>query len=126
MVEGSLQTKSSASLKIGSHQLIAGLSASEGGQNEGPTPHELVEAGLAACTILTCQLYARRKQWPLEGIDVKVEITKEERGQAHFVVRVHFAGPLSDEQRDRLRDISARCPIHRLLESEITLETVMT
>ena len=88
-----------------------------GGLGLGPTPHDLVSAGLAACTTQTLRLYAKRKAWPLGA--VHVEVTHERKaGETPadtFNRKISLGGDLDDEQRARLMQIADMCPIHRLL-----------
>ncbi|MNL62914.1 OsmC-like protein [compost metagenome] len=77
---------------------------------------------MTACTIITVQMYANRKQWKLESTDVKVKVESE--GAKSVLSReITFRGELSDEEKDRLLDIANKCPIHRLLTSEVTINT---
>lgn len=125
MITAQLTEGLTATLQIGKHTLVSGVKESLGGKDEGPDPHELLEAALVACTIITVQMYAARKQWPVEQIDVTVKITSETKEGTHIKRQVSFIGDLSDEQRQRLREIADRCPIHRLLSGPISIETEM-
>ncbi|MBC7466012.1 MAG: OsmC family protein [Bdellovibrio sp.] len=111
-----------ADLNIRTHKLVSGLTATNGGNDEGPNPHEMVEAALAACTILTVQMYANHKGMKLESTDVAVKITSE-GADSVFSLEVSFRGDLTPEERERLGQIAQRCPIHKLLVSNIKIET---
>lgn len=125
MVNGRRKELLVAELVVRDHHLLSGLAAKLGGADEGPDPHELVEAALAACTILTAQLYANRKGWKLESTDATVKIVEE--GAATKIAReVSFRGDLTDDERNRLLQIVNMCPIHKLLESNITIQTTVT
>jgi putative redox protein len=99
------------------------------GTDEGPTPYELLLGALGACTTLTLRLYAERKGWPLEAVKVDYEFTREHGrdcdeceadDDARLEViraKVLIRGNLNDEQRERLREIVTRCPVHRTLET---------
>lgn len=110
-------------VRIGPHNLVADESASEGGDDAGPAPHEWVLAGLGACTSMTVKLYADRRGWPLESVHVRVE---GQHVDGAFVltceVRLMGAG-LTDEQRARLLGIANKCPVHRSLTGPIRIET---
>jgi uncharacterized OsmC-like protein/esterase/lipase len=96
-----------------------------GGLGSGPTPYELVAAGLGACTAMTTRLYAGRKGWPLEGVHVAVRHDKL-AGQTPadtFHRAIGFDGPLDAEQRARLYEIADKCPVHRTLEAGARVET---
>jgi len=105
-------------MQIRDHTLIADEPADKGGEDLGPTPMELLLASLASCTAITLEMYAGRKQWPLEG--VTVEISKEPDPESPHKAdllhqRITLDGPLDDEQRARLLLIAGRCPVHRLI-----------
>ena len=106
----------------GTHTILADVSEKEGGRDEGMSPHKLLEAALAACTGITLQMYADRKQWPLEGADVEVRFVSE--GAESVIARkIHLRGNLDDEQRARLLDIANKCPIHNVLTRPTTIQT---
>lgn len=106
------------------HQIISGVTKQNGGDDEGMNPHELLEASLASCTIITVQMYANRKAWPLESIGVVVT-TDSEGSNSHLTRQITFTGELDEEQVTRLLDIANKCPIHKLLTSNIEIETIL-
>ena len=89
----------------------------QGGLDIGPTPHDLVAAGLAACTAMTLRLYANRKAWPLGEVHVEVTHSRSPTEIPHdtFHRSLRMEGDLDAEQRQRLAEIAEMCPIHRLL-----------
>lgn len=114
--------KTSVALSNGVHQIISDVAKQIGGEDEGLNPHELVEAALGACTTLTLEMYARRKNWDLTNLVVNVKIVKE--GKESVIERaITFGEQTTREQRDRLLEIANKCPIHNLLESSIKVET---
>lgn len=123
MVTGTRTSGIAAHLKVRQHEMIADEGPAVGGEDAGPTPHEMIEAALAACTIMTLQLYANRKEWPLEGADVAVRIEKEDRKETLILKEITLRGNLSEEQKTRLLEIADKCPIHRLLLSSMQIRT---
>lgn len=106
------------------HALLTDVSSQEGGDSLAPDPHALLDAALGACTALTLKLFAARKGWPLENADVV--ITHEESpGHYRLQRRITLHGPLADEQRQRLLEIANKCPIHRVLSGEISIDTAL-
>ncbi len=104
------------------------------GTDSGPTPYDLVMAGLGACTSMTVRMYAARKQWPLEQVTVSLCHSRihardcadceTQTGRLDQVERViYLVGDLDDEQRRRLLEIADRCPVHRTLRSEVSIVT---
>ncbi|MGE5651046.1 MAG: OsmC family protein [Bacillota bacterium] len=109
-------------IEIGPHHLLTDAPAALGGEDTGPEPHDLLAAALAACTALTVTMYAKRKGWPLDDIDVRIEHGKLE--QAYVLTRrIAYIGDLSPEQRDMLTAVANKCPVHKTLSGEIRIVT---
>ncbi|WP_142409266.1 OsmC family protein [Bacteriovorax stolpii] len=124
MITGVRKEDLVAQITARGHEIVSGLPTTLGGKDEGPTPHEIFEASLSACTILTVQMYAKRKGIKLESANVDVKIVKE--GPESVLTReISFVGDLSEEERARLAEIAEKCPIHKLMESQIKIETVI-
>ena len=120
-------------ITAGSHTLVADEPREAGGSDAGADPYSLLLAALGACTAMTLQIYARRKEWPLEKVEVRLEHSRihaqdcndctSKDGRIDRIERhISLIGPLSDEQRTRLLEIAARCPVHRTLTSEISIK----
>ena len=104
-------------------ELIADEPTDHGGQDLGLRPHELLLSGLAACTAITLRMYAARKQWPLEAVDVRLRYSRRDGSGTTIVREVVLEGALDADQRARLLEIAEKCPIHRLLTGEVVIET---
>jgi putative redox protein len=108
---------------IRQHRLLADEPTDMGGQDQGPSPQELLAASLASCTAITIEMYARRKGWEVGEVEVECTYSQAERGSpTRFELVLRLPASLQDEQRDRLRDIAARCPVHRTLEGEAVFQ----
>jgi putative redox protein len=101
----------------------------DGGTDTGPRPSQLLASSLAGCTAITIELYAQRKGWDLDGLEVAVDMSSEDESvpphavPTHFTVEVALPEGLDDEQRRKLMVIAGKCPVHKLLEkgAEITV-----
>jgi putative redox protein len=110
-------------VKAGDHTLTVDEPVEAGGQDEGPSPQELLAAALASCTAVTMEMYAQRKGWDTAGLEVDVEYTPAERGcPTRFDLVLKMPAHLDEEQIDKLRVIAAKCPVHRTLEGEVMFE----
>jgi putative redox protein len=110
----------SHTIAIRDHQLVADEPRSAGGDDEGPSPEELLAASLASCTAITIEMYAQRKGWDVGPVEVDVQYSPAERGcPTKFELVLHLPAQLADDQVDQLRVIAAKCPIHRTLDGEV-------
>ena len=118
------------------HSLTADEPASVGGNDFGPSPYELVSAGLGACTVMTLHMYARRKKWPLKEVRVHIDHSKDHAEDCtnpdnpqskvdHFNRLLEIEGDLSQEQRERLIEIADKCPVHRTLHNPVKVITTL-
>lgn len=122
VVAQSLKDTTAVDLTAATARWLADLDPSAGGGGTDPTPHQLLDSALAACTALTLQLYAKRKQIPLAG--VRVEITHEEDAQVYRMRRqVTVEGDLSEAQRNDLLRVANACPIHKALHKTFDIAT---
>jgi putative redox protein len=123
-------------ITVGSHELFADEPLPIG-DDAGPTPYDLLLAGLGACTSMTVRMYANKKGWPLERVEVRLRhkrIHAEDCAEcetkigfiSHIERSITLVGDLDDDQRERLLAIAERCPVHQTLTSEINISTSLT
>src|SRR5918999_3962187 len=115
------------------HTFLADEPVEAGGEDAGPDPYTLLLAALGSCISMTVNLYAKRKQWPLERVTVRLwqsrihakdcqECAEGTQGYIHRIERtVTFEGNLTEEHRARLKEISHKCPVRKTLTSPIVI-----
>ena len=110
-------------LKVGGHQLTVDEPETQGGQDMGPSPQELLAASLASCTAVTMEMYADRKGWDVNGLEVDCRYSPAERGcPTRFELVMRMPSHLTEEKVERLQVIAAKCPVHRTLEGEVAFD----
>jgi putative redox protein len=115
--------KLSQEVTIRTHGLTADEPPDHGGEDEGPSPQELLAASLASCTAITMEMYAARKGWDVGDMTVEVNFEPAQRGSpTRFDMVVKMPKELPEEVRERLMQIAAKCPVHRALEGEVMFE----
>ncbi len=113
--------------RSGAHRFATDGSVAEGGDDSGPSPHDLYDAALGACKALTVVWYARRKGMPLEDVQVQVErdASEERHGVYRLTTAIKVSGALSEGQRQELLAAASKCPVHKLMTS-VTTEIATT
>ncbi|HUR82761.1 MAG TPA: OsmC family protein [Thermoanaerobaculia bacterium] len=124
-------------VEAGPHTFVLDEPENAGGTGSGPTPYDMLASALGGCTAMTLEFYAKREKLPLEGVDVSVTHDRQNvkdcadcTTQAGFIhrfrveIRLHGAA-LSDEQRQKLLTVAARCPVARTLQSEMRVDEVL-
>jgi uncharacterized OsmC-like protein len=121
-------------IRAGRHRLLADEPVAEGGADTGPGPYDILLAALGACTSMTIALYARRKRWSLDKVVVRLRHSRmhaqdcadcETKDAMLDLIEceISLSGELLQDQRNKLKDIAERCPVHRTLTSEIKIRT---
>jgi putative redox protein len=113
-------------LTNGRQELTGDEPKSSGGSDLGFSPGELLCSALATCTCVTLRMYADRKQWDLEGVEVSVAMEKDALQNVTHIKRViQLSGNLTHEQKERLFEIAEQCPIHKTLTNPIQIKTAL-
>ena len=107
------------------HRFAVDEGPANGGDDAGPTPHDLYDAALGACKALTVLWYAQRKGLPVEDIAVTVDrdASDERAGVYRLRATLALTGPLTDAQRHELLAVAGKCPVHKLM-TQATTEVV--
>jgi putative redox protein len=115
-------------ISSGSHHFAADVPTDKGGLDTAATPHEMLLGALGACTAITVEMYAKRKEWPLKGVNVKVteeSVEVEGKKVTKFVREIDLEGNLTAEQIDGLKAIADKCPIHKILTAQNQVTTAV-
>lgn len=116
------------------YQLAADEPKEVGGSGLGPTPYDYLLSSLGACTAMTLRMYASRKQWPLEGVEVYLKHAQDyhqdcmhcEKSSAKVDIierQIQLIGDLDEQQIKRLMNIADKCPVHKTLTSTTIIKT---
>lgn len=105
----------------GRHLIVTDEPERLGGTDDGPAPHELLPAMLASCVSTMIVLYAQKRDWELEDVQVHVDYDPDVTPR-HVRVRVHLPASLSSDQVKRLRRVAQTCPARRALEAGFTFD----
>ena len=107
-----------------SNELFVDEPVSNGGNDEGFSPGEMLASALASCTCITLRMYADRKKWNLEHVEAEVDFSfNNDLNISTFQRKIKLTGNLSDEEKKRLLFIAEKCFIHKVLSNPITINT---
>jgi putative redox protein len=102
----------------GGHTVLVDEPTEAGGTDIGPSPTRLLAASLASCTAVTMEMYAERKGWDIGAVEVEVDVEYDGYTPRWFGVSLRLPEELNEDQRERLVQIAAKCPVHKVLAGE--------
>jgi putative redox protein len=119
-------------ISTGKHHIAADAPKAFGGEEAAPDPHELLLAALGACSSITMQMYAKRKGYPLNGVDIQLSETKQDDtqnpGQSMTLISkdIKVSGELTPDQVNDLKAIADKCPVHKLISGNKQINTTIS
>ena len=123
-------------ITAGRHHLVADEPVSAGGTDRGPGPYDLLMGALGSCMSMTIALYARTKKWPLENVVIRLRhsrvyakdcidcVVRDDTLLDRVETNVELSGALTPEQERKLMEVAHKCPVHRTLKSQISIQEV--
>ncbi|HCU43549.1 MAG TPA: OsmC family peroxiredoxin [Sphingobacterium sp.] len=127
IVKASIGTdKYKTSVIAGKNSIVVDEPLDKGGLDLGFQPQELLAASLASCTAITLKMYADHKEWTVNSFQVDVMIEQsDDKSTTKFVRKISFEGKLDEKQHTRIVAIANACPIHKILLSQIAIDTIL-
>ena len=111
-------------INVSGHTLKGDEPVASGGGNLGPAPYDLLLAALGECTAMTVRWYAKQQNWLLEKVEVNLTYQKIDKVDVFEKEVVVHGDALTPDQRKKLVDVAAKCPIQRTLESDVVIRTL--
>ena len=121
LLHATLGERYQTSLTARTHVFAADEPADVGGADTAPSPVELLMGSLAACTAITLRMYAQRKGWPLDGVQVRVDYTSTPTPS--MVKHITMRGTLDAAQQARMLEVAEACPVAKLLRAGVTMQS---
>lgn len=113
-------------IEVSGHALLGDEPERNGGGDTGPAPYDFVLAGLGACTAITLRMYADRKQWPLDALDVGLHLGHADDGAMMVRRTLSFSGALDAEQKARMAEIAEKTPVTLTLKAGMAIDTTVS
>lgn len=113
----------------GNHVITGDEPLDHGGTDLGPTAHQYLLSALGMCIAITLRMYANRKKWKLDKVEVRLNMEKnpEDKGESTIIYKqIELSGELDEEQRNRLMLISEKCPVHKTLSAPVYIREFPT
>ncbi|GAA3636126.1 bifunctional alpha/beta hydrolase/OsmC family protein [Flavivirga jejuensis] len=131
-----LEDNFTTSIQTKNHTMIADEPSAIGGDDFGPSPYEYLNAGLVACTAMTLKMYAQRKQWDLQEVFVYVTHSRKHSDDLGLEIekptyldyiskKLKLIGNLNEAQKQRLKEIASKCPVHKTIASKVVFDTAI-
>jgi putative redox protein len=112
-------------IEVGGHALVGDEPERNGGADTGPAPYDFLLAGLASCTAITLRMYADRKQWPMDAVDVALQLTHGDDKRLLIKRELRFSGALDADQKNRMAEIAEKTPVTLTLKAGIRIDTII-
>ena len=112
------------SIDVSGHKRVGDEPVGAGGKNLGAAPYDLLTAALGECTAMTVRWYALQQKWPLDKVEVKITHQKIDKSSLFEKEIIIHGDQLTEEQRQKLINVAAKCPVQRTLEGKIEIKTV--
>jgi putative redox protein len=113
------------SIEVSGHKLSGDEPERNGGRDTGPAPYDFLLAGLGACTAITLRMYADRKQWPMDAVEVALHLAPGEDGGLFIKRSLTFSGALDAQQKARMAEIAEKTPVTLTLKAGIRIDTTV-
>lgn len=123
-VEENGESAYAVTISVSGYTLKGDESVAFGGGGLAPAPYDLLLAALGECTAMTVRWYAKQQNWPMEKVEVKLSYQKIDRVDTFEKQVLVYGDALTDEQRKKLVDVAAKCPVQRTLQSDLVINTI--
>lgn len=124
-IEETAESDYAVNIIVSDHQLKGDESIESGGKNLGPLPYDFLTAALGECTCMTVRWYALRQNWPLQKVMVRITHRKDNKTDIFTKNTTIIGDALTHEQREKLIEVAAKCPVQRTLEATPLIETFL-